>query len=412
MNRKIQTPPAVHTQVQPGSITGFVTAALSFTAIYMASSAPIPLFAVYRQTLGLNHSDLSWAAAAYFVGAITALLMCARLSDFLGRRTVIFANLLLAVFGCLIFADLANSAMLLAGRFIQGLSCGLASSAVAAYVVDNAPKSPTWMGAVVTGAAPMIGLAAGSLASGALRQYGSGSLSLIFILSMAVLVVCALLLMICPETVLRRKGALHSLTPQIRIPAHIRPFLPAACAIFVGTWSIGGFYMPFSASMAAEQLHTDNTFVAATIFACMMTPYLIGGPLAGRMKPVNAQRAGMTVFTLCIAGVIASLRAGSVPFFLLATIGAGAALGVAFTGSLRTMLGNIAPEDRAGVLSSVFLISYSGAALPNMIIGRLAGDADLLGIAAGYGILIFLCCILTVAAARESSTALEKAPIH
>lgn len=36
---------------------------------------------------------------------------------------------------------------------------------------------------------------------------------------------------------------------------------------------------------------------------------------------------------------------------------------------MRTILGNISKEDRAGVLSTVFLISYSGAAIPNMVVG-------------------------------------------
>ncbi len=396
MNEKIKSVPPEMKKPQQGTLIGFVTATFSFAVIYMASAAPVPLFAIYRQTLDLTHSDLSWAAVAYFAGAVIALLMFARISDHFGRRIVIFINLLLAMFGCLIFLDLASSAMLLAGRFIQGFACGLASSAVAAYVVDNAPLSPAWLGSVVTGAAPMLGLAGGSLASGALRQYGSGSLSIIFVVIMAMLMVCFVMLAFSPETVLRSQGGFRSLKPQIRIPLSIRPLLPAACATFVGTWSIGGFYLPFSASMAAEQLHTDNTFVAAAVFACMMTPYLIGGSLAGRMKPVGAQRMGMVAFTLCMAGIIASLKLSSVSFFLLATVGAGIAWGIAFTGSMRTILGNISKEDRAGVLSTVFLISYSGAALPNMIVGQLFRNTSLSYIATGYGILVFWACFITL----------------
>ena len=396
MNEKIKSVPPEMKKPQQGTLIGFVTATLSFAVIYMASAAPVPLFAIYRQTLDLTHSDRSYAAVAYFAGAVTALLMFARISDHFGRRIVIFINLLLAMFGCLIFLDLASSAMLLAGRFIQGFACGLASSAVAAYVVDNASLSPAWLGSVVTGAAPMLGLAGGSLASGALRQYGSGSLSIIFVVIMAMLMVCFVMLAFSPETVLRSQGGFRSLKPQIRIPLSIRPLLPAACATFVGTWSIGGFYLPFSASMAAEQLHTDNTFVAAAVFACMMTPYLIGGSLAGRMKPVSAQRMGMVAFTLCMAGIIASLKLSSVSFFLLATVGAGIAWGIAFTGSMRTILGNISKEDRAGVLSTVFLISYSGAAIPNMFVGQLFRNTSLSYIATGYGILVFLACFITL----------------
>ena len=63
---------------------------------------------------------------------------------------------------------------------------------------------------------------------------------------------------------------------------------------------------------------------------------------------------------------------------------------------MRIILSNISKEDRAGVLSTVFLISYSGAALPNMIVGQLAGTADIFNIAVGYGVLVLVCCILLI----------------
>lgn len=380
---------------QQGTLIGFVTATLSFAVIYMASAAPVPLFAIYRQTLDLTHSDLSYAAVAYFAGAVAALLMFARISDHFGRRIVIFINLLLAMFGCLIFLDLASSAMLLAGRFIQGFACGLASSAVAAYVVDNAPLSPAWLGSVVTGAAPILGLAGGSLASGALRQYGSGSLSIIFVVIMAMLMVCFVMLAFSPETVLRSQGGFRSLKPQIRIPLSIRPLLPAACATFVGTWSIGGFYLPFSASMAAEQLHTDNTFVAAAVFACMMdaVSYRRIAYRAhetcqrtaygdGRFYPVHGWHHRFAEIEFRI-------------FFSAGDCGSGYRVGNRLY-RLRTILGNISKEDRAGVLSTVFLISYSGAAIPNMFVGQLFRNTSLSYIATGYGILVFLACFITL----------------
>ena len=82
-------------------------------------------------------------------------------------------------------------------------------------------------------------------------------------------------------------------------------------------------------------------------------------------------------------------------------MGAGIAWGIAFTGSMRTILGNISKEDRAGVLSTVFLISYSGAAIPNMIVGQLPGTTDIFSVAIGYGILVLLCCILLIVATHR-----------
>jgi predicted MFS family arabinose efflux permease len=385
---------------------GFIGATISLAAVYAASAAPIPLYNTYSQILGLTSGDLSMTAVTYFVGCVIALLMFARLSDYLGRRPVSFVTLWLAVMGCLVFFYIHNAPTILVGRFIQGFSCGLASSAVATYILDNAPVSPRWIGATVTSGAPMIGLAAGSFGSGALQQYGFGSPSLIFGILIVVLAVCAVLVAASLETVTRTKGAAASIVPQIKVPKKIHYLLPAASCTFIGTWAIGGFYQAFSSSMAAEMLGTNNPIVAAAIFACMMAPNLIGGALAGRQKPDVAQRIGMLIFLLCVIVILVSLKAGAIIPFLTATIFAAMAWGAAFTGSMRGLLDKTSQEDRAGVLSAIFLISYSGAAVPNLIVGLLPSTFTLFEIATGYVILVSATCIITLFTTRRDENGL------
>ncbi|MFL0196037.1 MFS transporter [Clostridium sp. WILCCON 0269] len=382
---------------------GFIGATCSLAMVYAASSAPIPFYNTYRQTIGLTNGNLSMTAVAYFVGTVIALLMFARLSNYLGRRPVVLATLGLAAIGCLIFFFIHNTLMFLSGRFIQGLACGLASSTITAYVVDNAPASPVWIGAAVTSGSPMIGLAAGAFGSGALKQYGSGSLSLIFGILIIVLIGCAVLISVSPETITRTKGAVASIVPQIRVPKKIRYLLPAASCTFIGTWAIGGFYQAFSSSMAAEQLRTKNTLVAAAVFACMMAPSAIGGSLAGRLKPHAAQKIGMSAFFLCVVAILVSLKVGIVIPFLIASVFAGVAWGTAFTGSMRKLLDNTNQEDRAGVLSAIYLISYSGAAVPNLIVGRLSNIFNLFEIAVGYSLLVAVACIITLFTASQNN---------
>ena len=383
---------------------GFIGATCSLAVVYAASSAPIPLYNTYRQTIGLTNADLSMTAVSYFVGTVIALLMFGRLSNYLGRRPVVFATLGIAAIGCLMFFYIHNAPMFLIGRFIQGFACGLASSTITTYVVDNAPVSPTWIGAAVTSGAPMIGLAAGAFGSGALKQY-SDSLSLIFGILIAVLAGCTILIAASPETITPTRGAIASMVPQIRVPKKIHYLLPAATCTFVGTWAIGGFYQAFSSSMAAEQLHTTNTLVAAAVFACLMAPNAIGGSLAGRLKPDEAQCIGMLAFFLCVVAILVSLKVGAVLPFLMASIFAGIAWGAAFTGSMRGLLDKTSLENRAGVLSAIFLISYSGAAIPNLIVGRLASNFSLFAIAVGYGLLVLVACMITLFTARRSKGA-------
>lgn len=47
----------------------------------------------------------------------------------------------------------------------------------------------------------------------------------------------------------------------------------------------------------------------------------------------------------------------------------GVAWSAAFIGSMRGLLDKTSKEDKPGVLSAIFLISYSDAAVPNQIVG-------------------------------------------
>src|SRR3954451_16246180 len=124
---------------------GFVGAACSLVAVFAASASPIPLYELYGRTDGLSHADLSLTAVAYFVAAMATLVVLGRLSNQLGRRPVALAALAVTAAGTLLLTQVHSVAPLIAGRVLQGIGCGLASSALTAFVVDSAPTSPSWL---------------------------------------------------------------------------------------------------------------------------------------------------------------------------------------------------------------------------------------------------------------------------
>lgn len=379
-------------------IIGFIGATLSLAAIYAASSAPIPLYTTYRQILGLSNADLSLSSVLYFIGTVISLLFFARISNYIGRRPMVLSTLVLSAMGCLIFGLVNSSELFLIGRFIQGLSCGMGSSCIGAYIVDTSKGKE---GAIATSSAPMIGLALGSFGSGALVQYGTGSLTSIYFLVLLLLIFCALLIAFGQETVHYTTGAMKSIFPTIRVPENIRSLLPTASAVFVGTWAVGGFYQAFSAPMASEQLGTDNVMIAAAVFACLQAPNIIGSSFAGKMKTRTAQKIGMSLFLFSVIAVIVSLGEGLVIPFLFASAFAGLSWGMAYAGSLQGILSRTTAADRAGVLSTIYIISYSGAAVPNLVVGRVAGMFNLFQISMGYGILVLVAWFITIIVSKN-----------
>jgi MFS family permease len=390
-------------QIAPSRI-GLVGAACSLVAVFAASASPIPLYELYRRTDGLSHADLSLTAVAYFVAVMAALVVLGRLSNHLGRRPVALAALAVTAAGTLVLTDVHSVAPLIAGRVLQGIGCGLASSALAAFIVDNAPASPTWLASAVTTGSPMVGLTFGALGSGALAQYGPAPRTLVFLVAAGVLASCAVLIVVARETVARAPGTIAGLRPQVRIPAAARGLLPAASATFVATWALGGFYQAFGPSVAADQLGTTNTLVAAVIFASLMAPSAIGAPLAGRTTPADAQRIGIVVFLGAVVAILLSLHAGAVVPFIVASAVAGAVQGTTFAASMRALLAHATAAERAGVLSAIYLISYGGAAIPGLIAGQLSRSLSLFDIALGYGALAAVACAVTLVAPREPRT--------
>ncbi|OZF07758.1 hypothetical protein CH300_04895 [Rhodococcus sp. 15-1154-1] len=381
----------------------FAAATAALVAVFAASGAPIPLYERYRDAEGLSTQDLSLAAVAYFVAVLVALVVMGRLSNYLGRRVVALAAVVFAAIGSLTLLDVSNLGVLLTGRVFHGVACGLASSALTTYVIDTAPDRPRWLAAGAAAGAPVSGLTIGALGTGALAQYAPAPLVTTYALDAGLLAVCALLLLFAHDPVERRAGALMSLRPRVSIPAAVRPLLPGAVAVFGATWALGGFYQAFSPTIATRDLGTTNTLVAAVVFASFMAPYALGGPLTARLAPPVAQRAGIVVFAVAVVGIASSLLAGSTVGVISFGVIAGAAQGVTFTGSVRTLLAGTSVGERAGLMSAVYLFSYCGAAVPSLVSGRLSSIVGLPLIAFGYAAFAALAAVITVRTSRANN---------
>jgi predicted MFS family arabinose efflux permease len=228
-----------------------------------------------------------------------------------------------------------------------------------------------------------------------------GDCTLPYLTTLGVLCLCAGLLTLASETVVRRPGAMASLKPQILLPEQARKLFPVAASTFVATWAWGGFYQAFGPLMATDLLGSTNALVAALVFASVFGPSAIGGALGGRLAPASAQRFGMLAFLLAVGAVLLFLKTKMVIPFLIASACAGAAQGATLTGSIRALLAGGAPSERAGIFSVIYATCYAGAAFPALFAGQLSRSLNLFQIATGYGMLAALGCAITVIAARN-----------
>lgn len=375
---------------------GFIGASITMILIYAASSSPIPLYAMYQSMFGITKNILSMSAVFYFIGTVISLLMFGRLSDYIGRHKTILITIILAILGCFNFIIINNATIFLIGRLLQGLSCGLASSCVAAYIVDTASDDKSSLGAIVTSSATMIGLSIGVFGGSALVELNPNLISTIFVIWILTFIICALLIFSGKETVKPKKGAFKSMKPQIKVPTNIKRFIPIAAAIFIGTWAVGGFYQAFSATMSIEQFGVSNKLLGVAIFASLMAPQIVGSSLVDKFKSFNGERVGMVGFAISMVLIIVSLKYSLVVPFLIFNIISAMFIGLSFTSIMNAMLERTSQTDRAGVLSTIYLISYGGTAIVNLVVGQIANNIPLLTIAIGYCCFVIITCVITL----------------
>ncbi|MAI62057.1 MAG: hypothetical protein CBB87_06145 [Micavibrio sp. TMED27] len=380
---------------------GFVAATLSLWMAYAASAAPIPLYDLYHRENDVSLNDLALTSVFYFAGAVFALLIFGRISNHIGRKPSALLVLGLAALSTVMFLEVDSALPLIAGRFFLGVACGLASSALTAYVADTAPEEPAWLSPTIISNAPFIGLTVGALMSGALVEYGPNARHLCYFVILSGLVICSVLIALSKDTVERMPGLVKSLRPCMVLPQKDRRLYPVAAATFVATWAMGGFYQAYGPSIAAQELGTLNTFMAALVFSAYLLPGTVGSAVTARLTPTQTQRRGMVVFTLSVAVLIYMMHLNHILGFLIFSSIAGAAQGAVVTGSVRSLMVGVEKKERAGVLSVIFATSYAGAAVPTLIAGRLSNYLDLFELTLCYGALALIVCVITLLFAHE-----------
>ncbi|WP_206537879.1 MFS transporter [Shewanella mangrovi] len=390
----------------------FWAAALSLAATFVASATPIPLYGTYQRVDGVSYFELSLSSVVYFVGAVTALLIFGRLSNHLGRRPVSIMAVVLAAMASASFLHVHDAAPLLIGRLLQGLACGLASTALAAWIVDCAHTVPKWLAPAVISCGPMTGLTIGGVISGVLVEYGPIPRQLPFYLVLVLLAVCVALILRGKETMPSAPGAIGSLKPRMGLPAKAKKFFPVAAVTFVSTWALGGFFQAFGPAMANEQLHSSNAVAAALVFASIMAPSTVGASIAGKMKATTAQFYGMISFAVFVGGLLLALQWGILVMFLIASVLAGIAQGMVLTGSIQTMVSSLEPKERANVLSVIYATSYTGAAIPTLIAGRMSESYSLLQVACGYGVLALVGAVTVILARKYQQREFQQCELN
>lgn len=335
--------------------------------LFASSSAPTPIYGLYRELWGFSPVALTVAFGIYAVAVLVALLIAGRVSDHVGRRPVLLAALVVQAATMLLFAFATGLPMLLAARVVQGLATGAAVAAIGAGMLDLDRAR----GTVLNGVAPMAGTATGALVGGLFVQFLPAPTLLVYLVFLAIFIAQLVGVALMPETVTRRPGALASLIPHVRLPARIRgPLLRVAPAL-VAAWALAGFYGALGPGLLRTLTGSPSRLLGGLALAIVA---------AAGSATVFATRArserwlvayGTSAVMLGVGLTLLGVQQRSLALFFLGSALSGSGFGASFQGAIRSVVALAQPDERAGVLSILYIISYLAMGVPAVLGGVL-----------------------------------------
>jgi MFS family permease len=348
----------------PGqSFALLVSMAVTFLA---AASAPTPLYGVYQGEWHFSPITSTEVFAVYALSVLWALLVVGKLSDHIGRRPLLVAAIAAQVIALLLFVTAGGVGALFAARFIQGFSTGAAIGAMGAGMLDLDGVR----GARFNAVAPMVGTGLGSVVSGAFVQWLPAPTHLIYVVLLAVFAVQAIMVLLMPETVTPKVGALASLRPTFALPRAVRGPILAAAPALLASWSIAGLYGSLGPAVVHRVTGSGNHALGGSaLFVLALSGAAVVMALEG-VSPRTLMQLGIAALFVGVGVTMLAANTSATAFFLAAVV-AGAGFGAAFQGALRTVVGLAHPHERAGIISVLFVVSYVAFGVPAVIAGFL-----------------------------------------
>jgi MFS transporter len=380
----------------PAAMTVFSFAGAMLIAA--SSSAVTPLYHLYQASMHLTPFWITIVFSSYVASLLTALLTVGGLSDYVGRRPVILAALLLNASAMILFSEAQGVGQLILARMVQGLSVGVGTTALGAAILDtNRARGP-----LLNSVTAFLGMTAGSLGAAALITFASDPLHRVYEVLLALTGLMIALLYVMPESSTRKNGALASLRPHLRVPPQSRAILARLTPANVAAWALGGLYLSLMPTVVATTMGIASPWVGGVVVAALMLTAAVAVAAFRNWSVRRLIVMSTSTLGLGVAVSMIGIQQQQVAALLTGTIIAGAGFGSTFSGTLRALLPTAEPHQRAGLLSAFYLQSYLAFALPAVVAGLAVPKIGLATTAYIYGAVIILLAFISMMASLRT----------
>jgi hypothetical protein len=355
-----------HLRTLPSGVAFWVAAAIALL-VFAANTAASPLYRVYQSQFRFSATTLTALFAAYIVVLVVTLLWLGSLSDYVGRRRVIAAGLAAGAVGCVLFLIAHGVGTLFAARAFQGLAVGLISGAANAALLDLRPNGGA--APLVSSAAATGGQAIGAIGASALAQYAPAPTHLVWWLLLGAFVVGIPAVLAMQEPGTARRGTAASLRPRISVPREARGAFAMVAPVLAGVWALGGFYLSLGPSLAAELLHSRNLLWGGVLIFLLTGLGAAASAAVRKTDPPTVMLGGCVALVAGALVTFAAIQTTTPAVLLVGTAMAGLGFGPAFMGAYRSLVALAPSDDRAGLITAVYLVGYAATAIPAVVAG-------------------------------------------
>ena len=376
-----------------------VMAGVVIFTLLVGANLATPLYPLLQAKLGITALDVTVAFSAYVLALVATLVLAGHWSDHIGRRAALVLAVLVGLAGGLVFATADGLVALCAGRALQGIAVALATGASSAALRELLPSRPEWASRF-TLLASAGGVAAGPAIGGMLSLLPGPTSTPYYLHSFVLAAV------LVPLYLLKARPAisLHAGPQPLRVLAPRRPSVSSdargafwlASSVGFLSFTVFGFCLSLAPGYFAQIVHADSRPLIGLLAGLTLGSSALSQLLAIRGR--FAVSAGLAVLGVSVL-LIAAAAAWSSPWLLiLASVTAGVGQGVAFRTVFNDVAGKVEPARHAQIISTVYVITYLGSAIPVIGLGLAAGMVGLQAAVAGF-VTVCAAAALTLAAA-------------
>jgi len=341
----------------------------------------------------------------YVVGLVPGLLLAGALSDRYGRKPLVLVGVIAGIVASILLGlGFSSEVVICFGRFLAGLSVGVAMSVGTAWLkeLSSAPfdtvARPT-AGARRPALTLTIGFGLGAGVSGVLAQWGPIPTLLPYLVHILLSLLVLPFLLKAPETVPRsRVHASLWLDLQVPLAGHrrfLRVVLPTAPWVF-GAAGIAYAMMP---KLVETQLGELNLAFATLLTVVTLGTGALVQPQVSRLNSLTRGKAllvGMGLMTVGVLSALATAITVSPALALVTGILLGAAYGITVVAGLVEIQRISTPLDLAGITGVYYSLTYVGFLLPVAF----ASLSDFVSYPLMLSLLAIACVACLVATAR------------